>query len=436
MAMQNPKPAPDTEELVEQLSDLIDQMDETCFDTGQIDACLHELEERDPLVLNFDTGASLRAFQEEHKSLFPSLRALSGGKERRPRGRRVLRRTVLVAAALVLSSAAVAQALGLDLFGTVVRWSKGQFQFSYGGLTGDVEEGYVPNVQPEGFYSDGQAALDAYGVEEQMLPTWHPVLGDEILGLEVSVTEEPDGTLLFTEDHRDRSGFGYTYEVRRHRSADEAQSALIGVDDPDTLPYEFEGRTYYILSTAPEEYTVTWTSGSYSGRIYGNIDLETARHMARSVTCRDEILYDFPETGEPPEHETMAEALEAAGLDTDYAPQWLPDGFIPVESSVQQDTLFGDMVYLFLTDPEGERNLSLSIQSYPDVSSVGGTVYEKDDTPVVEYKRGGVTFYIMNNLDNKTVAWTDGTVEGSFSGGLTQEECIRIIDSIPRYAGD
>ena len=132
----------------------------------------------------------------------------------------------------------------------------------------------------------------------------------------------------------------------------------------------------------------------------------------------------------------MAEALEAAGLDTDYAPQWLPDGFIPVESSVQQDTLFGDMVYLFLTDPEGERNLSLSIQSYPDASSVGGTVYEKDDTPVVEYKRGGVTFYIMNNLDNKTVAWTDGTVEGSFSGGLTQEECIRIIDSIPRYAGD
>ena len=42
----------------------------------------------------------------------------------------------------------------------------------------------------------------------------------------------------------------------------------------------------------------------------------------------------------------------------------------------------------------------------------------------------------MNNLDSKTVVWMDGTVEGSFSGGLTQEECIQIIDSIPRYAGE
>lgn len=435
MSKQDPRPAPDLEESIERLSDLIDQMDEAHFDVSRIDACLDALERQEPLDIRFDTEASLNAFQEVHRDLFPSLRVLPGGKERRPLGRRVFRRAAIVAAAAVVSSVAVAQALGVDLFGAVAQWSKGQFQVTYGD-TDSLETGYVPNVQPEGCYSDGQAALDAYGIEEQMLPTWHPVPGDEVPGMEVSVVQEADGTLLFTEDHRTESGSGYTYEVRQHSSADAALQALIGVDDPDVLTYELDGRTYYILSTAPEAHTVTWAVDIYSGRIYGDIDLETARHMARSVTQRDEIPYTPPEVDQPPEHQTMAEALEALGMDTSYAPQWLPEGFLPVESSIRQDDTFGDMAYLFLTDPVGERHLSLSIQSYPDPSVVGSTVYEKDDTPVVEYVRGGVTFYIMNNLDSKTVVWMDGTVEGSFSGGLTQEECIQIIDSIPRYAGE
>ena len=52
----------------------------------------------------------------------------------------------------------------------------------------------------------------------------------------------------------------------------------------------------------------------------------------------------------------------------------------------------------------------------------------------MEYERGGITFYIMNNLPRKTVAWLDGNISGSFSGELTVEECQDIIDSIPAYA--
>ena len=52
----------------------------------------------------------------------------------------------------------------------------------------------------------------------------------------------------------------------------------------------------------------------------------------------------------------------------------------------------------------------------------------------MEYERGSVTFYIMNNLTRKTVAWLDGNISGSFSGELTVEECKDIIDSIPAYA--
>ena len=49
MSKQDPRPAPDLEESIERLSDLIDQMDEAHFDVSRIDACLDALERQEPL---------------------------------------------------------------------------------------------------------------------------------------------------------------------------------------------------------------------------------------------------------------------------------------------------------------------------------------------------------------------------------------------------
>ena len=127
--------------------------------------------------------------------------------------------------------------------------------------------------------------------------------------------------------------------------------------------------------------------------------------------------------------------MEAVGIDTAYAPEWLPEGFVPVASDIyRSEHRDYRTAHLFCTDVEGERNLSLTFSLSSDPTATGSTVYPKDDTPVVEFQQGGVTFYIISNLEWKTVAWTDGGLSGSIGGGLTEEECRQIVASIPRYA--
>ena len=435
MQKENLSSAQAPELLVEELSDRIDQMDEDSFDLSAVDACLEELERLEPLAQTFDVQASEKAFLRRHKDLFLSHRALPGGKGRRPAGRRPLRRAISVAAAAALCTAVAAQAFGLNPLQVIAQWSKSQFQLQVGSGQ-ELKGGYVSNLQSEGHYSHGQAALDAYEIEVPMLPTWNPASGDHPLFMEVSVSEASDGELLFTESHRSEDGYGYTFEVRSRSDSQSALNDLIGVEWEDTERYSFDGRTYYISPSADGEYTVTWAVEHYSGKIYGNMDLETARHFARSVTQRDEIPYEPPVITQPPQYQSMEELLTALELSTDLAPTWLPEGFQAVECDLWQSQHSGKSGYLFLSVVEGERNLSLTIDLYPDAEMSASTVYEKDDTPVVEYKRGGITFYIMNNLCNKTVAWVDGRLSGCISGGLTEEECIRIIDSIPYYAGN
>ena len=112
----------------------------------------------------------------------------------------------------------------------------------------------------------------------------------------------------------------------------------------------------------------------------------------------------------------------AAGIDAAYAPTWLPEGFIPVQSDIYVSEENGwCAAHLFATNVEEERNLSLSFDLRTDPGGVGSTVYPKDDTPIVTIERGGVTFYIISNGAWRSLAWMDGGISGSVGGNLTEE---------------
>ena len=305
-------------------------------------------------------------------------------------------------------------------------WTRGEFTFSTG-------EGERPDAE---CYSDGQAALDAYDVRVDMMPTWNPAWeGEDIPGLEVTVTEEADGTLVFTEDHRTQTGEGYTFVVYQCEDAGAARARIQGQDAPDTLVYDFGGRSYYIAALGEGQYQITWAVDRYFGQIFGDMDLEQAKHFVRSITEEDQWEYTVPDMSVPPKYDTIQEAMEAVGIDTSYAPAWLPEGFVTVES----DTFASEeggwyTAYLFATDVEGERNLSLSFDLRTNPDGVGTTVYPKDDTPIVTFEKSGVTFYIISNGAWRSVAWMDGGMAGSIGGNLTEEECRQMVDAIPRYA--
>ena len=414
--------AAEAERLTEELSDYLDGVAEADFDRSAAERWLAAAEELDGAEDTFDAGAAEAAFRARHADLFS--RSVSSPQVRPLRPRRLLPRLAGIAAAAVLVVALAAQ--GVDLFRHATSWTRGEFTFTTG-------EGEMPETVS---YSHGQAALDAYDVRVPMMPTWNPAWeGDDVPGLDVTVTEEADGTLVFTEDHRTQSGDGYTFVVRQRKDEKQAEADVQGKDGPDTIIYEFDGRSYYIVPLGEDQYRITWACGRYSGEIYGDMDLEQAEHFVRSITEPDEWVYTAPDMSVPPKYDTIQAAMEAAGIDTVYAPTWLPEGFVPVESDIYVSEETGwYMAYLFSTDVEGERNLSLSFDLNTNPNSAGNTVYPKDDTPIVTFEQGGVTFYIISNGPWRSVAWMDGGLAGSIGGNLTEEECRQIVESIPRYA--
>ena len=417
--------AAEAERRTEALSDYLDEVSEEDFDPSTVEDWFSALGAQDGEEDAFDAAAAEAAFRARHGALLTP--EAPGTKARRViRLRRMLPRLAGVAAAAVLVVALAGHGLGLDLFRHAVSWTRGEFTFTTG-------EGEMPE---EVSYSDGRAALDAYGVTEPMLPTWNPAWeGDDIPGLDVTVTEEDDGTIVFTEDHRTQSGDGYTFVVRQRTSRAQAEAGVQGKDDPDVIVFEFDGRSYYILPLEEEQYRITWACGRYSGEIFGSMDLEQAEHFVRSITEMDEWVYEAPDMSVPPKYGTIQEAMEAAGIDTGYAPAWLPEGFVPVESDIYLSEEGGwYTAYLFATDVEGERNLSLSFNLNTNPDSAGSTVYPKDDTPIVTFEQSGITFYIISNGPWRSVAWMDGGLSGSIGGNLTEEECREIVASIPRYA--
>lgn len=416
--------AAEAERLTEALSDYLDGVSEADFDRAAAERWLAAAEELDGVEDTFDAGAAEAAFRARHADLFS--RSVSSPQVRPLSPRRLLPRLAGIAAAAVLVVALAAQGLGVDLFRHATSWTRGEFTFTTG-------EGEMPETVS---YSHGQAALDAYDVRVPMMPTWNPAWeGDDVPGLDVTVTEEADGTLVFTEDHRTQSGDGYTFVVRQRKDEEQAEADVQGKDGPDTIVYEFDGRSYYIVPLGEDQYRITWACGRYSGEIYGDMDLEQAEHFVRSITEPDEWVYTAPDMSVPPKYDTIQAAMEAAGIDTVYAPTWLPEGFVPVESDIYVSEETGwYMAYLFSTDVEGERNLSLSFDLNTNPNSAGNTVYPKDDTPIVTFEQGGVTFYIISNGPWRSVAWMDGGLAGSIGGNLTEEECRQIVESIPRYA--
>ena len=417
--------AAEAERLMEAFSDYLEGVPEEDFDRSAAEEWFSAAEELDGAEGSFDAAAAEAAFRARHGALLaPEMSTQKKGKVIRLR--RLLPRLAGVAAAAVLAVALAAQGMGLDLFQHVASWTRGEFTFTTG--AGEMPEGP--------FYSNGQAALDAYDVQVPMLPTWNPAWeGDEIPGLDVTVTEEADGTIVFTEDHRTQSGDGYTFVVRQRTSRAQAEADVQGKDDPDVIVFEFDGRSYYILPLEEGQYRITWACGRYSGEIYGSMDLEQAEHFVRSITEPDEWVYTAPDMSVPPKYGTIQEAMEAAGIDTDYAPAWLPEGFVPVEADIYMSEAGSwYTAYLFATDVEGERNLSLFFDLNTNPDSAGNTVYPKDDTPIVTFEQGGITFYIISNGPWRSVAWMDGGLSGSIGGNLTEEECREIVASIPRYA--
>lgn len=127
-------------------------------------------------------------------------------------------------------------------------------------------------------------------------------------------------------------------------------------------------------------------------------------------------------------HSAIQSALYECGINPDLAPAWFPDGFVMDEPIILHDGSSSTVSCLFTKSSEVFFTYQID---HSDSFDLSDWVYEKDGTQVKPYISNQMAFYLMENLENTTAAWSDGrSTTITIFGQLSADDMKAIIDSI------
>lgn len=251
------------EELAQAMEQTLDQMTEDTYDQAVIDAYLDALDAKTPMPEAPDVEESYGQFQAMLSQALPD-EAPSKPKRRGSVLRMTLR--VALAAAFVFSCLMMAQASGIDLWGTVARWTDDGFQFQL-----------VEDNTPQ-WYDDYWTDLEVVGIEEDQLPTWLPQdYAVDAIQVSKKLDRNEVQVLLTSQDQP---------EIRCSMSIfsdPETMSALVfSKDNRPVEEFQVNGKTVYLLHNEDTVMAVC----QHQNVIYclsGNIGRETASQFYASI---------------------------------------------------------------------------------------------------------------------------------------------------------
>lgn len=251
------------EELAQAMEQTLDQMTEDTYDQAVIDAYLDALDAKTPMPEAPDVEESYGQFQAMLSQALPN-EAPSKPKRRGSVLRMTLR--VALAAAFVCSCLMMAQASGIDLWGTVARWTDDGFRFQL-----------VEDNTPQ-WYDDYWTDLEVVGIEEDQLPTWLPQdYAVDAIQVSKKLDRNEVQVLLTSQDQP---------EIRCSMSIfsdPETMSALVfSKDNRPVEEFQVNGKTVYLLHNEDTVMAVC----QHQNVIYclsGNIGRETASQFYASI---------------------------------------------------------------------------------------------------------------------------------------------------------
>ena len=138
-------------------------------------------------------------------------------------------------------------------------------------------------------------------------------------------------------------------------------------------------------------------------------------------------------TGTEPQmsdHGVFENLYQSVAMETDVptVPRWAPEGTEEVEqprTSVRSDKT--RIVGKYLIE---DREFTVRITIYNEIPEDYDTIYQKNDGSAYPYEAGGITHYIVENVDNVSAMWTNNIVEGYIQGNISIAELEQMIDSI------
>ena len=259
--------------------------------SGDIDleltrAYLDAMDEKEPIPFALEETATYERFAEKHAAMLEELdrpvqsMELHASEQQRPvekRSRGALRRTIPVAAAAahILGTMISAQAMGVDVFGKIARWTEETFHFS------SVEQAAVITKYPlaEGermTFETLEDAVDAFGITAPIVPKRIPdglsLTGVTALynasGIEIYAAYEGDGDAeLFAVDYREVAAGGETIV--------EKDASSVGL-------YERNGIGHYLITDKGCEKAI-WQNGELECFMAGMIARQEMREIIDSI---------------------------------------------------------------------------------------------------------------------------------------------------------
>lgn len=250
------------EELLDKLIDCLYSFEDES-DMAALDRCLEELDAAGAKCEPFDVEQGLQDFHERFGDAFEGS---AQNVKKQTRYRRPLARIAIIAAALC-AFVFTAQASGLDIIGTIARWTSEQFAF----VKVNEEE-----REPNRNLGDAtlKAALVDAGVVEELAPDDFPD-GAEMIDIQV---RQDTGELSFFAKYQLQEG---NFFISICSSADVPHSE-VEINDPNVEPYMAGGIEHHIMADVKQN-KVTWTNGAWECYIAGSLTRDDLIVMIDSI---------------------------------------------------------------------------------------------------------------------------------------------------------
>lgn len=123
---------------------------------------------------------------------------------------------------------------------------------------------------------------------------------------------------------------------------------------------------------------------------------------------------------------TELENKVAELTDLPVLPKWYPEGALLKQ--IETSSVAGEESISAVFSWK-EEEFSVVIMAH-DAAPTALTGYEKNPGPPKEYFANGIPHYIMGNMDRTIAVWLNENVECFIQGYFTEEEIMRMIDSI------
>lgn len=201
-------------------------------------------------------------------------------KTNKSHAKNIFRKVVPIAAtiAVVFMSMIVAQAAGVDIFGSLARWTEETFHFN-GGDSTPAADGTRPQVEDETYLAI-QAEVDKLGIDVPVVPTWFPD------GYELQEIQLPDPDITAWKDinccFKNKDSQTFFLNIARYEEDYDISSIVFEKDGQQVTEYLGGDKLFYIMSNNSRR-TATWSDGHIVVSFNGELSEDTIKIIIDSI---------------------------------------------------------------------------------------------------------------------------------------------------------